>query len=347
MAIAELDAIYTDTVPDADSPDGRFRPRRLIATSPNMDCVPAIKCGVLSARARRNGRFAWTDFTLWPQWYFAEHEHFVYVQRRPYLEQDLARHPLRIMWWDVEQHDFREERGSCYEGLGKLSGKRLKELETFERELSAKVDDHQKASGLHTAWLLVCANAMRDVITRLKYAPMTFRDLVYTVTTFQRQYLETRAYLDFAQKWAPRLAHALDEPPASVDRRIMGCVTDQPAVVQKFHRLGVPVWYVRPPNTIPPDINICVQVLVDIPPPGYIIAEDWPGQPFPEIYTGYPCAQLVRSCLMLRPGSLNWDRVKASLELTAGPIASDERHVDSLVGPVRHGVRSVRPAPCT
>ena len=234
VAITELDAIYTPQ-PGADLPDGQERPRRLIATSPNMSSIPEIKCDRRSARARRNGRFAWTDFTLWPQWYFQEQEHFVYVMRRPYSKTDLASHPLSIMWWDVDVHNFIEERGSCYEGLGKLTGRRLRDLETFEHELSSRVDDHQKASGRHTAWLLVCANAMRDAITRLKYAPMTFRDLVYMVATFQRQYLETLAYLDYVQKWLPRSAHALNEPPAPVDRRIMGCVMDLPEVVQKFH----------------------------------------------------------------------------------------------------------------
>jgi hypothetical protein len=88
----------------------------------------------------------------------------------------------------------------------------MKELETFECELACKVDDHQKASGCHTGWLLVCANAMCDAISRLKYAPMTFCNLVYTVAAFQHQYLETHAYLDYVQKWEPHSAHTLNAP---------------------------------------------------------------------------------------------------------------------------------------
>ena len=48
VAIAELDTIYT-AQPDADLPDGQERPRRLIATSPNMPSIPEIKCDRRSA----------------------------------------------------------------------------------------------------------------------------------------------------------------------------------------------------------------------------------------------------------------------------------------------------------
>jgi hypothetical protein len=348
VVIAELNCLYVtpDGMLDTGLPEGQERPCRMIATTPNMDCIPDIKMCLLSSRARRNGRYAWTDFTLWPQWYAPENEHFAYVMRPPYLARELASHPLRIMWWDVQLHEFIEERGSCYDGLGRLIGTRVKELETFERELACKVDDHQKASGRHTGWLLVCANAMRDAISRLKYAPMTFRDLVYTVAAFQRQYLETHAYLDYAQKWEPRSAHALDAPTPEVDRRIMGCVTDLPEVVQKFHRLGVPVWYVRPPNAIPHDINIVVQDHVLIPSREYMVTDDWPDQPFPDVYVGHPCAELSRSCMKLRPGSLNWDRVRASVDPTMGPIDSNKWSDESLFGPVRQIMRKVRVEPC-
>jgi hypothetical protein len=240
--------------------------------------------------------------------------------------------------------DFVEEEGTCYDGLGKLSGARYEEFNKFSLDLSERVKEHQKASGRGSGWLNLCANSMRDTIMRLKYVPMTMRDLVYTVAAFQRQYLETLAYLDFTEKWIDRFACAIDEPLPPVDMRLMGCVTDTPDVVQKCLRVGVPVFYVRPPGSIPVDINIVDQVIPDYPPPEYMVRKDWPGDPFPTVFSGLPCATLVTACLKLRPGFLNWKAVDAPP--ADGNTAGPEPTQNPSYGPVRNPGPSQRFTPC-
>jgi hypothetical protein len=311
-----------------------------------MPCIPHIHCGVLDARARRNGRYAWADFTLWPQWFFEEHAHLAFVRRRPYRDQDLANHPLRMMWWDVGERDFVEEEGTCYDGLGHLSSARYKELDTFALEILERVKEHEKANGRGKGWLNLCANCMRDTTMRLKYVPMTMRDLVYTVAAFQRQYLETLAYLDFAQKWIDRFAQAVDEPRPPVDMRLMGCVTDAAHVVQQCLRVGVPVYYVRPPGSIPSTINIVEHVIPDYPPREYIVTEDWPDDPFPTVLSGMPSASLVTACLRHRPGFLNWKSIDALPAHGNAPDARLEPIQNPSHGPVRNPGPAQRFTPC-
>ena len=151
VAISELGTIYTPQ-PGTDLPDGQECPHRLITTFSNMSSILDIKCDRCSTQAWCNGYFAWTDFMLWTQWYCQEQEHFVYIIHHLYSKTDLASHPLSIMWWDMDVHDFIEERESCYEGLGKLTGRGLRDLEMFEHELASRVNDQQKARRCHTAF---------------------------------------------------------------------------------------------------------------------------------------------------------------------------------------------------
>ena len=308
-------------------PNGRERPTRLIVTSPNMPFIPEIPCGLIQARARRDGRYAFADFTLWPQWFFPDHEHLAAVLRRPCKGKELDAHPLRMAWWNVQPDDFVQEKGTCYEGLGKLSAARVAQFDALEQGLVLHLREYLDAGGHKSSKLNLSANFMHDALARLKHAPMTMREMVYTVASFQRHFLETRAHLDFMQKWVARFATSIDDSVPVVDAGIMGCITDNWEVVQGFFRAGAPVWYVRPPQSVPRDINIVNHVTLDQPSLDYMVMADWPDEPFPNVYSGPPTPDLVRACVRLLPGPLDLRNIQV-LEVKPLPTASASHRLE-------------------
>jgi hypothetical protein len=334
FTICELSSLYipADLIPQPDFPDGKPRPRKLIATSPNMPFIPQFNLGGGDVRIRINGRFGVEDFTQWPQLYFKEHPHLPFILRCPPPE-ELVVHPLRLLWWDVTEKDHVSERGSLYQGLGKLSASRAKQLKELELQLTAQVRQYQDENGgTSGSRLNLCANAMRDTISRLKYATFTFRDLVQNVAAFQRQYLETQAWLDLFQKWTPGLGGSVSMDLPSADMTIMGCGTYDPAIVQSFFRAGIPVWYIRPPFSVPLDINIDMVVA----PESHhlqICTTDWPDEPFPTLYSSWPSAARLAACTVLAPGGFMWKNIEveasAPVESLAGPVRTSPAATNS------------------
>jgi hypothetical protein len=141
-------------------------------------------------------------------------------------------HPLQLLWWDVTEKDHVLEHGSLYQGLGKLSALHAKQLKELELQLMAQVHQYQDENGgTSGSCLNLCTNAMCDTISHLKYAMFTFHDFVQNVAAFQRQYLETQAWLDLFQKWMPHLGGSVSMDLPSADMTIIGCGTYNPAIV--------------------------------------------------------------------------------------------------------------------
>jgi hypothetical protein len=280
--------------------------------------IPALNLGRGDVRIRKNGRFGIEDFTQWPQLYFKDHPHLPFILRCP-GPHELQAHPLRMLWWDVTERDHVPERGSCYQGLGRLSPSPAAKLKELECQLRAEVQKYQDESGATAGSRLnLCTNAMRDTINRLRHAPMTYRDLVQNVAAFQRQYLETRAWLDFFEKWMPHLGHEVNADAPCVDPNIMGCGTYDPSTVQSFFRAGIPVWYIRPPFAVPLDINIDMVVEAD-PSRLSLCTEDWPDNPFPTLFSSWPSAARLAACTASPPTGLTWKKTDFALPAPVEP----------------------------
>ncbi|KIJ91416.1 hypothetical protein K443DRAFT_126241 [Laccaria amethystina LaAM-08-1] len=122
-------------------PGGQLVPRRGVVTSPNVSWLPYITVTPLPVRARANGRFAHADFTICPQWWFSKTAHLAFVLWRP-LEQDINKHPLYWLWWDVKPRHFKPVEGSAFNDLGILD-EQIANVMSFQRlymETLAMVD---------------------------------------------------------------------------------------------------------------------------------------------------------------------------------------------------------------
>ncbi|EDR08299.1 uncharacterized protein LACBIDRAFT_327416 [Laccaria bicolor S238N-H82] len=152
-----------------------------------------------------NGRFAHADFTICPQWWFSKMAHLTFVLRRP-LEQDINKHPLSWLWWDVQPRHFNPVEGSAFQDLGTLDEKitgimrsEAKKLHSQVAEL-ARTKDPKICGGL-----FFVANRMRDASGCLSLTTFYYQDLVWHVASFQRLYMETLAMVDWFKTWEARL----------------------------------------------------------------------------------------------------------------------------------------------
>lgn len=261
-------------------------------------------------RARKDGRFGTVDFTLWPQWFYPEHPHLPYVLRRP-EESDLREHPLNFLWWDVQERHLEPEPGQLFAGLGKLkssiSGRLWEEAHKLREDAQ---ECNMQRNGRNCQGMNMRTNHLVDISINLKYGVHYFRDLVLKVAAFQRLYLEVRASIDNFKIWVHHGSRLTDQP-LEVNQGIMGAITDQAEVVQTFWRLGVPVWYVRHPCTVPKDINIVCEVRPTLPDPKFVRLEDWPDDPFPTIMkAAIPSAARLMACQSSLPGTLDLQRIR-------------------------------------
>ena len=276
---------------------GQTIPNRMIVTSPNADWMPFISLRPRAVRAREDGRFAWADFTVCPQWFIDNHWHLPFVRSRP-PEAKIKDHELGFCWWQLGENHFVEAKGSAYRDLGTLRGDIAEFLRGEAKKLHLACRDIKQAKDFGRLFYL--ANKTVDTALQLKFCSFTKRDLIYCISTFQRVYLETLAMYDWHTKWAFWLNDSTGKI-YEIDEKIMGAITDSPDCIAMLYRAGVPGWYVRPPSSIPHDMTIRYIVA-----PGWekmptargrrssecdpreFTDKDYPGMPFPTVVTAFP-----------------------------------------------------------
>ena len=219
---------------------GQTIPNRMIVTSPNADWMPFISLRPRAVRAREDGRFAWADFTVCPQWFIDTHWHLPFVRSRP-PEAKIKDHELGFCWWQLGENHFVEAKGSAYRDLGTLRGDIAEFLRGEAKKLHLACRDIKQAKDFGRLFYL--ANKTVDAALQLKFCSFTKRDLIYRISAFQRVYLETLAMYDWHTKWAFRLNDSTGKI-YEIDEKIMGAITDSPDCIAMLYRAGVPGWYV-------------------------------------------------------------------------------------------------------
>lgn len=278
-------------------PDGRERPTYFIVTSPNMQWIPHIKYGSRHVAAQIDGRFYTEDFTLWPQWYFESTPHLPFIRTKP---DSLESHTLAQIWWNMTEADFVPEEGSLFDGIGRLRSSIGAELKQLYNKLETKANKF--ATTVHNLVCMPMFIAMRSTKSAgvvLRTSPATFREVLFTVTAFQRSFLEALAHLDHIKKFVPRAADVATKH--DVDDTIMGAITDKIQVADMFYNIGVPVWLMRPPSLVPRDINISSQVFTRS--PRHLKSTLWPGMA--SYFEGLPSGGRNMACQALRPGGIH------------------------------------------
>jgi hypothetical protein len=211
-----------------------------VCTTPNQTRIILPPKTTIEVRLRADVRYGPDDPTLWPQPWVEAYCHLGAIPRKP----DDPNDPLSIMWWDPTGDDFDSFGGSLVDGLGQLTASKLLSLQQMMSSIEGRMEDHKKAFPDPNKHLLMLVRAMQDSFARLDSLKTTFTEMRFSVTEFQRYYLEMYGCLDYLEIYVGRIEGKL--PPADSIMNCVGAITNVPRVVQDFYTAGLPVWFLRP-----------------------------------------------------------------------------------------------------
>ncbi|KDR70631.1 hypothetical protein GALMADRAFT_144530 [Galerina marginata CBS 339.88] len=268
-----------------------------------MADVPDFGRDTSTVRVRMDGRFGTHDLTLWPQWYFEGTPYFPFVLKKP-AQDKLATHEYRLAWYDLSPNDFELEPGSISD-IGMISLTLRKGVHDLRSKLYERIREYLKDKCLsennaEVRDLLHCNLQQRYACIALESCPQTYLNTLITFTSFQRHFLEALACLDYFSKWQEielRASCGVDLP---LNTDIIGCVTTDLGLAQKFFEMGVPYWLVRPISAYSKYLHIVNPVGRTKPNMELGICEE-----IGTVWEGAPSALRNRACQTLRIGSIN------------------------------------------
>jgi hypothetical protein len=250
-----------------------------VCTTPNQDKIPLPTMQSREVFLRCDFRYGPDDPTLWPQPYLAEYPHLGVIPRRP----EDSNHPLSIMWWNPTRGDFQPLKNDVMEGLGQLSLPNLWKFEERMMETEDKIKEYRKTASKPSPLLPLLVTSMRHALFRLRSLKCAFGQMRFTVTEFQRYYLEVYALLDYLQIYKPRMDG--EQVAATAVANCIGAFTNVPRVAQDFKTAGLPVWLIHPWKAGPFPYNVLQVVTPEDPVDSLCISQQDP--PFPVIFRGY------------------------------------------------------------
>lgn len=277
--------------------NGHIIPTSVFITTPNMHTIPDIGKDEFSIQVRSDGRFATSDFTLFPQWYALGTSYLPFVRKRPLNDND----PYEVIWYNISRRDFVPEQGSISDGVGRLATHLAGTFSDLSRELMEKVKQ-EVVSGRHTRAelkdALYCQRGMQFASITLLHAPQNYEGILLTVTSFQRYFLETLACYEYLTFWKDMPMNDSAQPRSVA--HVVGALTSDIQVAVDLFDKGVPVWLVRHSSCFPAstvlvdnvyptlDSSICLDLL-----PGSAV-----------IWAGHAGAFRNRVCQSLRSANI-------------------------------------------
>ncbi|KAF7977927.1 hypothetical protein HWV62_1989 [Athelia sp. TMB] len=259
-------------------------------TSPNMKTIPFFPIERVSVRPRLDGRLGDEDFTLSPQIFSRLYPHRILLRRFPGDNTDAA-----AMWWTPTLDNFVPLTNSSYKSLGRVHSSRVKIIDALTwslRNRAYSIIAENRDDDL--AALSALISGMRHGVTRMRYSPYTFRELVLDVAQTQRLYLEALAMCDFLEDRWDRKLNSVGPIKTAPHREFMGAWTSDPSVVQQLYQAGIPVYFVRPMGIINRSSRIIrVQSLCRR--DEKVETADWSPTALPERYSGLPGDDMHRA----------------------------------------------------
>lgn len=217
-------------------------------TTPNGGYIPTATIGVRQLQARADGHFGLDDRTLHPQMYVRGFEYICCIPKR-----DESR---RMLWWTPTLADCPMVPNSPFSIIIRVLKPSLlqgyKELRDKYVGLIGKREGRERSP---LAGLLV--TTMCQCLDKLRSFGMTYKEIVLAVAEFQQAVLDIHAWIDYVDVYQPCLYPGPDgvvkhEP----NQNLMGAFTENVAIAQQLHAMGIPVWLIRPSFRILPTMNV-------------------------------------------------------------------------------------------
>lgn len=250
--------------------------------TPNADHVPQPLLGIRVVQGRADGKLGMDDMTQHPQFFHRDVPWTAFVLTKPKRPTELS-----FLWRKITPSDAEVAHRPGYSGS----------LQMTPRFAEFFVE---KAKGLQEKCLALkrstptaeCPRALTHlprqmllVAVALQHSVYDFHHLQYMWASFQRFYLEVMALYDYLTKWMPLMAKTTlsNEACIPVNDKLMGAFTDDPIIVMKLARLGVPVWRICRSHDVPR--NICIARICFVTPSQVVLEPAVP--PLPVLYRGY------------------------------------------------------------
>ncbi|KDR74539.1 hypothetical protein GALMADRAFT_141566 [Galerina marginata CBS 339.88] len=309
LVIAELPNLQYRAVglkcdPDPGLLETGYRcPLTYFVTSANMDYIPNFGRDSTTVRLRLDGRFGTHDLMLWPQWYFEATRYLPYVLKKPCPDK-LVNHEYRLAWYELRPEDFELEPGTVSD-IGMISLDLRRQVLALRSKLYEMIRSYLQDKSLsendaEVRDLLHCNLQQRYACIALESCPQTYLNTLITFTSFQRHFLEALACLDYYTKWKELELRASCGVELPLDTSIIGCVTADLSVAQKFFEMGVPYWLVRPISAYSRYLHIVNPVELEKPEMELRIRDE-----IDVVWDGAPSAPRNRACQTLRIGCIN------------------------------------------
>lgn len=209
-----------------------------------MRYLPEPVFGHRTVVTRCDGRFGTEDPTHWPQVFDISHKWMAAIPSHPPGHDD----PRKILWHIPTQFDFVPIPSALNVVWGTIKPELRLALHEPVQHTYSYVQKLLKDKGPNPT-VSQYANAMLNAYQLLEI-PASFRDVVRQFACVQRHYLYTSACVNWYCHLLPRFKLPGPHP---VFEGIIGAVTTDPVVVQNLFQIGVPVWYMRLADAVPPD----------------------------------------------------------------------------------------------
>lgn len=242
---------------------------KYVITTPNMTYVPAPPSSPIDVRVKTDGKFGREDPLHWPQLYSNDPKiNFMCCIPRssssarraeiwePLTTRDLIKYEFGSILVSPTNPPEEQEPIIDERTIVTLRPERLEPInDLIETLLSEQIEyegDHGPSQQLQ--WLISGAQLARD---RLSH-PGTQRDLLQQLVCVERHYCLTLAWLLWRRYFEDMSMHT-----RAGGCDLMGCFTTDGEAVGRLARAGIPVWYVRPAETL---VGSCGQVvnIVDV-----------------------------------------------------------------------------------
>ena len=325
-----------------------------IITTPNMPFVPRISLREREVHARQDGRYGLDDFIVHPQKFSAHLRHLSAIRRCPAHNVS----PASIMWWTPTVQDWASTPGSIYSCVGLLLPKYTALFKKAQLDLYGKIRRFFDKSSSPNPFLDILASDLRHARIRLELCPGSFREVLQGVTQFQRLFLETLAYLDWYEEFEPR---AFSPGSCAVETDVMGCWSDDPMIVQRLEKAGIPVWFIRSGDLVAENM-VCHASRVEMQVDAKVVEKEYINEngkddPFPVIYRGRLGSNMLEAVRSQRPFYIDHPLAIAEQRqriqegyINPIPIPSQQMastpQAERSAGPIRNSQRNSRKKPC-
>ncbi|KAH9920765.1 uncharacterized protein B0H18DRAFT_956901 [Fomitopsis serialis] len=279
---------FTDAICAARLDDTRW------ISTPNAEWIPAISTDKVEVRGRRDGWYGSADPHRWPQLFDSKFTHLC-ILPDPFYPGS-SEMPASVMDNVMSDHyRFTSTVGENDERLVVVHYDRspilARDLEDLKNQMEVFIREDAATSdftggippNIHAPLKNYVLSAF-DAVERMKSVPMTLQQFVWENREYQRYYSEATAYMEFARTFTHRMVDARRH---SADTRLMGAISDDPVIVQRLFRAGIPVWFIRPYRHLLPELKITDVVDLVQPEERQVTLQEYDPS-YPTYYSGPP-----------------------------------------------------------